>query len=145
MIGIMGQLGNRTTIDPADAPDWSTDKVNELIENIVEKSTEQHIQVAFAQRLITKEAKFLNKGRNATVPRTNGDSESSKASKGSRKGGIQHGSDTDDTASNTSGGTYYCSRLETDDEGIEYFTHNPQKAKEPGPSHSKTQSQRPKS
>ena len=60
MIGAFGRVGNRMTLDPAEAPEWSTDKVNEFIEDIVEKCALHNFEVAQVQRLITKESRFLD-------------------------------------------------------------------------------------
>ena len=37
MIGIFGQIGGYNTIDIAEAPEWSTDRVNQIIEDIIEE------------------------------------------------------------------------------------------------------------
>lgn len=36
MIGICGSVGEHTSIEPADAPDWSTERVGKLIEDIID-------------------------------------------------------------------------------------------------------------
>ena len=120
MIGIFGKIGKQQTIDTAEAPDWSTDKVNELIEDIIEKCKRHDLAVQ-VQRFITRQAKFHDKEREATVVRNRSDSQSSRTSRSTRKSGVDD-SDNDDKASQTSGGTYYQSDVETDNEGSDFVT-----------------------
>ena len=68
MIGAFGQVGNRMTLDPAEAPDWFTDKVNQLSEDIIEKCALHIFEVEQVPRLITKKSIFPDKGRRATAP-----------------------------------------------------------------------------
>ena len=63
MIGIFGKAGEHQSIDTAEAPDCSTDKVNELIEDIIEKCKKHDLEAAQVQRFITKEATFSDKER----------------------------------------------------------------------------------
>ena len=111
------------TIDTAETPEWSTDKVKENIEDIIEKCKKHDLEAAQVQRFITEGAKFIDKQRKATLVRNRGDSQSSRTSRSTRNSRFDE-IDSDDKASQTSGGTYYQSDVETGNEGREYVTCN---------------------
>ena len=58
MIGIFGKIGYRDTIDTPEAFHWSTDKVNQLIEDIVKKRMKHDLGAAHVQRLSPRKPNF---------------------------------------------------------------------------------------
>ncbi len=67
MIGICQKVGDYTSVDPAEALDWSTDRVNKLIEDIIDTCERYNFRVGEVQRFTKKEAKFLDKERKASL------------------------------------------------------------------------------
>ena len=52
IIGIGGNVGGHTSVDPADAPDWSTDRVEKLIEDIIDTCERSNFKVESVQRFL---------------------------------------------------------------------------------------------
>ena len=118
MIGILGNVGEHTSIDTADAPDWSSVRVENLIEDIINTCEAHNLLVENVQRFIKKEAKFLDKERRASLVKTRGSSDSSRS-----RGTSRNMSQDDDKASQTSA-SYYDSDVHTDKNGCEFVTRN---------------------